>query len=526
MLGDYDIRECGGDCIGLEKPVLVRLFGSPLRQEREKCDVFSWRPRGMGRLVFPASNENPRILYTTTSNGMRDAPNFSIHTCESHYTSNTPPIRLICKPLPPFHLSHTIHPSIPVTNMPSTIFAEVPTAPPDPILSLTQLFRSDPHPQKVNLGVGAYRTSDGNPYILPVVRAVELQIASDPSTNHEYLPQDGLSTFCRLSAELILGRDSRALHEDRVVTVQALSGTGALRIGFTFIRLFLGHRQVYVPRQTWSNHRNVVPQSGLADVKDYTYLDLASGSVDAEGLLQDIGRMERGSVMLLHGCAHNPTGADPSRALWRAILAAVKERGVVPFFDNAYQGFASGNLATDAWATRLFVDAGIDCFVAQSYAKNMGLYGERVGALNVICAEGGKIDAIRSQLKAIVRAMYSSPPLHGARVAARILGDEGLFQEWEAELVKMSGRIKEMRVGLRDELVRIEAPGNWEHIMSQIGMFSFTGLTRQQVDFIREKYHIYMTRNGRISMAGLTADTIEYVAGAIKDAVVSVVKQD
>nr|AIT70254.1 aspartate aminotransferase [Grateloupia livida] len=407
-----------------------------------------------------------------------------------------------------------------------SIFANVPQAPPDPILSLTALYRSDPSPNKVSLGVGAYRTSEGKPYVLPVVRTVEQQIAADPTTNHEYLPQDGLSDFNRLSARLILGSDSPALRDARCVTVQALSGTGALRVGFTFIATFMGPRHVYVSKQTWSNHRNVVPQSGLPPTRDYSYFDSTTGAVNIEAMLQDLRAAPSGSVILLHGCAHNPTGADPTNQDWQRILQVVKTNRLIPFFDNAYQGFASGNLDTDAWSTRLFVNSGIDVIIAQSYAKNMGMYGQRVGALNFVCANPEPVNAIRTQLKATIRAMYSSPPLHGARVAAQILGDEKLFHEWEEELLKMSGRIKEMRLRLRDALIANGAPGKWDHIVSQIGMFSYTGLTSQQVSFMQEKYHIYMTSNGRISMAGLTASNIEYVANAMKDAVHSIVKQD
>nr|AIT70259.1 aspartate aminotransferase [Grateloupia catenata] len=409
---------------------------------------------------------------------------------------------------------------------PTSIFNNVPHAPPDPILSLTALYRSDPSPSKVSLGVGAYRTSQGKPYVLPVVRRVEQQIAADPATNHEYLPQHGLSDFNRLSARLILGSDSPALRDARCVTVQALSGTGALRVGFTFIARFIGQRQVYVSKQTWSNHRNVVPQSGLPQTKDYTYFDSNTGGVNIEAMLKDLTAAPPGSIILLHGCAHNPTGADPTKEDWQRILDVVKTNRLIPFFDNAYQGFASGNLDTDAWSTRLFANSGIDVIIAQSYAKNMGMYAHRVGALNFVCATPQPVNAVHSQLKATIRAMYSSPPVHGARVAAQILADEKLFREWEEELLKMSGRIKEMRVRLRDALIANAAPGKWDHIVSQIGMFSYTGLTSQQVAFMQEKYHIYMTSNGRISMAGLTESNVEYVANAMKDAVQSVVKQD
>nr|AIT70258.1 aspartate aminotransferase [Grateloupia chiangii] len=410
--------------------------------------------------------------------------------------------------------------------MHSSIFDRVKEAPPDPILSISAAYRADPSPKKVNLGVGAYRTDDGSPYVLPIVKHFEQQFANDPSTTHEYLPQDGFTNFNYHSARLILGHDSSALKEERVVTVQALSGTGALRIGFAFIANFIGNRLVYIPNPTWSNHRNVVPQAGLPPTKNYRYFEPNTRAVDIEGLLQDLSIAIEGSIVIFHGCAHNPTGADPSKADWQRILKVVKSKKLVPFFDNAYQGFASGNLDTDAWSTRLFVESGIDMFVAQSYAKNMGMYGERVGALNVILSSSGPVTAVKSQLKQLIRAMYSNPPLHGARIAAAIMSDKESFRQWEMELEKMSARIQTMRLRLRDALNKNGAPGNWDHIVNQIGMFSFTGLTSQQVAFMRDKYHIYMTSNGRVSMAGLTESTVDYVADAIKDAVESVVKQD
>lgn len=409
----------------------------------------------------------------------------------------------------------------------TSIFSKVPTAPPDAILGLNTQFKADSSSNKVNLGVGAYRTAEGLPYVLPVVRRVEQELANDPAANHEYIPQDGLADFCALSARLILGDDSPALAESRTTTVQALSGTGSLRLGFTFVAKFLSPQtRVYIPKPTWSNHKNVVPQSGLPPAVDYRYFQSATGGVDIDGMVEDLSAAPAHSIVLLHGCAHNPTGADPTREQWDQVLQVVKSRHLVPFFDNAYQGFASGSLDTDAWSVRHFVEAGIDVLIAQSYAKNMGLYGERVGAFTVVCSKPGSEDAIRSQLKAIIRAMYSSPPVHGARVAARVLGDPNLFSEWEKELVIMSKRIKDMRDKLKAALEENETPGNWNHIVKQIGMFSYTGLTSQQVSFMREKYHVYMTANGRISMAGLTDATVQYVADAMKDAVLSVVKQD
>lgn len=393
----------------------------------------------------------------------------------------------------------------------------------DKILGLNVLFKADPTPNKVNLGIGAYRTESSSPYVLPVVRRVEQQIASDPSSDHEYIPQDGLSTFCDLSASLILGADSPALAQKRVVTVQALSGTGALRIGMAFIRKFLSpDKLVYVPAPTWSNHHSIVPEAGLPPAREYRYFDRATGGVDVAGMLEDLRGAPDASVIVLHCCAHNPTGADPSADDWQRILDVVMEKKHIPFFDSAYQGFATGSLAKDAYAVKLFVAAGIDLLAGQSYAKNMGLYGERIGALNVVCRDGGPVEAVRSQLKKIVRAMYSSPPLHGAKVAAMVMGDPDRFAEWEKELVGMSARIKKMRVLLREKLEKVGAPGNWDYVTKQIGMFTFTHLSPKQCVYIRETHHVYMLDNGRISMAGLTEANVDCVVAAMQDALLKV----
>eukprot|EP00182_Erythrolobus_australicus_P005797 CAMPEP_0185829664 /NCGR_PEP_ID=MMETSP1353-20130828/382_1 /TAXON_ID=1077150 /ORGANISM="Erythrolobus australicus, Strain CCMP3124" /LENGTH=432 /DNA_ID=CAMNT_0028527481 /DNA_START=18 /DNA_END=1316 /DNA_ORIENTATION=+ len=405
-----------------------------------------------------------------------------------------------------------------------SIWEEVPEAPVDPILGVAYAFRADSSKQKLNLGVGAYRTEEGKPYVLPVVARVHRELL-DANEDHEYLPIEGYAPFTEASAKLILGPESPAIAEDRVITVQALSGTGSLRVAFEFIRRFYRNASgelpsVYVPNPTWSNHRNIVPDSGLAPTKLYNYYDAASGGVDMKSIVRDLSAANDGDVVIFHGCAHNPTGADLSMDQWRELLELCTKKRLLPLFDNAYQGFASGDLTRDAGSVRLFVDAGLDVVVTQSYAKNMGLYGERVGALSlVMSSKDPKVrSAVLSQLKQVIRAMYSNPPALGAKIAARILRDPELFAEWERELVMMSKRIYSMRVALRDALVANGTAGNWDHIVSQIGMFSYTGLTAQHVQYMREKYHIYMTSNGRISLAGLNPTNVKYLADAMKDA--------
>jgi aspartate/tyrosine/aromatic aminotransferase len=415
------------------------------------------------------------------------------------------------------------------------MFAAVPQEPADRILGLNTAYRADESPRKVNLGVGAYRTNDDAPYILPVVLKVEQEIIDDFRTrpalvNHEYTPQGGLPEFGPLSAKMLLGADSPVIREKRIATFQALSGTGALRVAFAFVRkletLVPGtpHRDVYAPEPTWSNHMNTVRDAGL-EYKEYRYLDHAKGAVDIEGLCQDIERAAEGSVFVFHACAHNPSGADPTREEWARILAIVQKKKHLPLFDSAYQGFASGSLADDAFAVRLFAETGMDMLTCQSYAKNAGLYGERVGALSVISSVPDSISAIQSQVARIIRGMYSSPPVYGARIMSRILGDPKLFAEWEGELVLMSSRIKDMRTKLFQELIKLGGtPERWDRITKQIGMFSYTGMSPAQVEYLRTEYHIYMADDGRISMAGLNESNVGYVADAMMTAVTKLAK--
>lgn len=412
-------------------------------------------------------------------------------------------------------------------------FSGVPEAPKDPILGLNELFREDPSPLKVNLGVGAYRTEENRPYVLGVVKRVEQELANNPNTLHEYLPIEGLPEFRSLSARLVFGERSPALKEQRVVSLQSLSGTGSLRLVAEFLSKFYQRGAVcYLPRPTWGNHWNIFPAAGIK-CREYRYYSDETHEVDIIGLLDDLTAAPSGSIVLLHACAHNPTGADPSMTQWQEILDVIRKKQHFPLFDCAYQGFASGSFERDAAAVRLFERATVpaseadgarerpmEMAVTQSFAKNMGLYGERVGAAHIVCAAPAVTQAVLSQMKQIARGLYSSPPAHGATIAARILKDRALFAEWETEVHVMSSRILRMRRELFEALHENKTPGNWEHILSQIGMFSFLGLSAEQCLYLREKYHIYMTTNGRISMAGLTSDKVQYLADAIRDAVV------
>ncbi|GAB2284853.1 Aspartate aminotransferase 3, chloroplastic [Dionaea muscipula] len=400
----------------------------------------------------------------------------------------------------------------------NSVFAHIAKAPEDPILGVTVAYNKDPSPVKLNLGVGAYRTEEGKPLVLNVVRRAELQLVNDRSRVKEYLPITGLVEFNKLSAKLILGADSPAIRENRVTTVQCLSGTGSLRVGAEFLARHYHQRTVYIPQPTWGNHPKVFTLAGLS-VNTYRYYDPATRGLNFQGLLEDLGSAPSGAIVLLHACAHNPTGVDPTIHQWDQIRQLIRSKRLLPFFDSAYQGFASGNLDADAASVRMFVADGGECLVAQSYAKNMGLYGERVGALSVVCKTADVASKVESQIKLVIRPMYSNPPIHGASIVATILGDRNMFDEWTIELKAMADRIISMRQKLFDVLHARGTPGDWSHIIKQIGMFTFTGLNSEQVSFMTKEYHIYMTSDGRISMAGLSSKTAPHLADAIHAAV-------
>jgi len=288
-------------------------------------------------------------------------------------------------------------------------------------------------------------------------------------------------------------------------------------VGAEFLAQHYPLKLVYVPDPTWGNHIKIFGNAGH-QVKKYRYYHPSTRGLDYTGMIQDLKAAPNGSIVVLHACAHNPTGVDPSTEQWRGILDVVREKGHLPFFDSAYQGFASGDLDTDAQSLRLFVDAGLEMLLSQSFAKNMGLYGERVGALSVVCSSAEIAARVESQVKLVIRAMYSNPPKHGAAIAERVLGDPALFAEWKEELRGMAERIKHMRTALHSELLRLQTPGTWTHILEQIGMFSYTGLTRAQCENMYKR-HVFLTMDGRISMAGVNQASVAHLAAAIDDSV-------
>ncbi|KAI8430325.1 hypothetical protein MSG28_000631 [Choristoneura fumiferana] len=398
-------------------------------------------------------------------------------------------------------------------------FQVVEQGPPIEVFQKNKLFLEDTFQNKVNLTVGAYRDENGKPWVLPVVRKVEKQIAADDTLLHEYLPVLGMEQFSAASVSMLLGEDSPVIASGRAFGVQTLSGTGGLRVGAEFLNRHLKYNTFYYSQPTWENHHLVFVRSGFPNAREYRYWDAKTRAIDFDGLIEDLRSAPADSVVLLHACAHNPTGIDPTHDQWEKIADVMEERKLFPFFDSAYQGFASGDLDKDAWAVRYFIKRGFELVCAQSYAKNFGLYNERVGNLTVVTSDAALVPALKSQLTWVVRSIYSNPPAHGARVVATVLSDKALFDQWREHIKTMSSRVIQMREALRAELIKLGTPGSWEHIVKQIGLFSFTGLTARQVAHLIQEYHIYLLNSGRINICGLNPGNVQYVARAIHDAV-------
>lgn len=350
--------------------------------------------------------------------------------------------------------------------------------------------------------------------VLECVRKAEEKIAG--SNFMEYLPMGGDISFNNHSMKLAYGEDAGVLADKRVAAVQALSGTGACRLFADFQKRFMPESQVFIPVPTWSNHHNIWRDANVPQ-NTFRYYDAATKGLDFKGLMEDVKKAPNGSVFLLHACAHNPTGVDPSPENWKEISAFFKEKGHFALFDMAYQGFASGDTERDAQAIRIFLNDGHQIACAQSFAKNMGLYGQRVGCLSVVCDDPQQAVAVKSQLQLIARPMYSNPPLHGALLVSTILEDPELKSLWYKEVKGMADRIIGMRETLRTNLEKAGSQHSWKHITDQIGMFCFSGLKPEQVDRLTKDFHIYLTRNGRISMAGITTSNVEYLANAIHE---------
>lgn len=398
------------------------------------------------------------------------------------------------------------------------MFSSVPLVPPDPVFHMLNRFKADTTPDKVNLTVGAYATAEGKEYVLDEVRLTEKEIVDDPNLTHSYLKITGDPDFCRLSVQLVLGAGNAAQATNSVAAVQTLSGTGALRLLSVFLQQQFPGITMLKSNPTWSNHKTIFRKSEL-NQKDYRYWDAAGRQLDIAGMLEDLTNAPNQSCVLLHCCAHNPTGVDPTKKQWQEIMTVMKTKGHIALFDSAYQGYATGDLEEDAYAVRLFMSNDVPLAVAQSYSKNLGLYGERIGCASIACKTPEEAAACQSQLAALIRPMYSNPPRFGAAIVKRILGTPAKRARWEVELKSMADRIADMRLQFRALLEGMNTPGDWSHVTSQIGMFCYTGISVDQAEHLIDHHHVYLLKSGRISVAGLNPSNIEKVARAFDDAV-------
>lgn len=396
--------------------------------------------------------------------------------------------------------------------MTASLFAAVELAPRDPILGLTESFNADPRASKVNLGVGVYFDDSGKVPLLAAVKGAEkARLEAAPSRG--YQPIEGLAAYNQIVQKMLFGEGSPLLAEGRVVTFEALGGTGALKVGADFLRRLLPGATVFLSDPSWENHRALFEYAGFP-VQTYPYYDAATRGVDFAGMQAGLNRLPAGSIVVLHACCHNPTGADLDEAQWREVIEAIRARDLVAFIDIAYQGFADG-ISEDALALRLFADSGLSFLVASSFSKSFSMYGERVGALSVVAANRDEAARVLSQIKRIVRTNYSSPPTHGGAVVAAVLSSPELRRMWEDELGEMRARIRRMRVSLVDKLKERGAGQDFSFVVRQRGMFSYTGLSSEQVDRMRDEFGIYAVSTGRICLAALNTRNIDYVADAI-----------
>ena len=394
----------------------------------------------------------------------------------------------------------------------ASLFGTVDLAPRDPILGITEAFNADANPRKVNLGVGVYCDDNGKVPLLECVKRSEREL-TDTAAPRSYLPIDGIPAYDKAVQALLLGKESEIVAVGRGVTVQALGGTGGLKIGADFLRKFAPAAQVAISAPSWENHRALFEAAGFK-VTAYPYYDEATHGLDFEGMRATLDAMQAGTIVVLHACCHNPTGVDPTPAQWDEIIAIVRRRGLVPFLDIAYQGFGDG-IEEDALVVRKFASTPGPLFVSSSFSKSFSLYGERVGACTVVTADKDEAARVLSQMKRVVRANYSNPPTHGGQIVARVLTNPELREIWEIELGGMRERIREMRSMLVRKVAERAPTHDMEFVRKQRGMFSYSGLNQEQVRRLRDEFSIYAVDTGRVCVASLNSKNIEYVADAI-----------
>ncbi|MEZ1317056.1 amino acid aminotransferase [Pseudomonas fluorescens] len=393
-----------------------------------------------------------------------------------------------------------------------SLFSAVEMAPRDPILGLNEAFNADTRTSKVNLGVGVYCNEEGRiPLLRAVVEAETIRVAQHASRG--YLPIDGIAAYDQAVQKLLFGNDSPLIAAGRVVTTQAVGGTGALKIGADFLKQLLPNAVVAISDPSWENHRALFETAGFP-VQNYRYYDAATHDVNRAGLLEDLNALPSGSVVVLHACCHNPTGVDLSPADWKNVLEVVKAKGHVPFLDMAYQGFGDG-IDEDAAAVRLFAESGLTFFVSSSFSKSFSLYGERVGALSIVSESKEESARVLSQVKRVIRTNYSNPPTHGASIVAAVLNSPELRAQWEAELAEMRLRIRGMRTQMVDLLAQQAPQRDFSFVGRQRGMFSYSGLSVEQVHRLRNEFGIYALDTGRICVAALNQSNIDVVTKAI-----------
>jgi aromatic-amino-acid transaminase len=393
-----------------------------------------------------------------------------------------------------------------------SLFAHVELAPRDPILGLNEQFATDTNPNKVNLGVGMYYDENGKLPVLACVAESERDMALTPASRG-YLPIDGIAAYDRAVQGLVFGADSALLAEGRVATVQALGGTGALKVAADFLHRIDPKAEILISDPSWENHRALFTEAGFK-VRSYPYYDAATRGVNLAGMLDALRGAARGSIVVLHACCHNPTGADLDSAQWAQVIEVVRSAGLVPVLDMAYQGFGQG-IEADGEAVRRFAQAGAPLFVATSFSKSFSLYGERVGALSVLCESKDEAQRVLSRLKIVIRTNYSNPPTHGASIVAQVLNTPARRAQWEAELATMRVRIKAMRSALVEQLKLAGAAGDMSFITAQCGMFSYSGLNAAQMQRLRSEFAIYGVDSGRICVAALNMKNVGPVAKAM-----------